>query len=468
EVLGTAEFMSPEQASGDPVDERSDLYSLAIVGHYALSARLPFQGDTVAATLAKQITQPAPPLATVAPEVPSNLAKALDRCLAKDPADRFADGEQLAEALSRALEMKREIPVALRMFVEHNRERMRGLSIVLAGATGYLVFSAFVIAEEGPIGLIMTALALLTGAAPAVMLVRMARELLRTGHSHQELLSALKTDIEARREEMAFELKAKKTWVDRVGLGLMIGGIGAAAIGTGAMVFLDLGIGTMTQAGYLVGLGSLAGMISAPIAVTRSGKRRGVPGVRWLKFWKSAIGEGVFKLAGFRLKRVVSENVAHRPTEMAIGMAADRLFEALPKDERQSFAELPSIVHRLEGDAEKMRARVKELDRLIDNVDHDEALGARAAPVGADLSDRRESMAADLQTARDGAQQRLTEAVSALETIRLELLRMHAGAGSVVSMTQDLTAARALSVDIEHVLHGKREVARLLASGGDG
>ena len=40
--------------------------------------------------------------------------------------------------------------------------------------------------------------------------------------------------------------------------------------------------------------------------------------------------------------------------EMAIGMAADRLFEALPKDERQSFAELPSIVHRLEGDAEKM------------------------------------------------------------------------------------------------------------------
>ncbi len=119
--------------------------------------------------------------------------------------------------------------------------------------------------------------------------------------------------------------------------------VAAAAIGTGAIVFLDLGIGAMTLAGYLVGLGSLAGMISAPIAVTRSGKRRGVPGVRWLKFWKSAIGEGVFKLAGFRLKRVVSENAAHRPTEMAIGMAADRVFEALPKDERQSFAELPSI-----------------------------------------------------------------------------------------------------------------------------
>ena len=115
--------MSPEQAASDPVDERSDLYSLAIVGHYLLSGKLPLQGDTVAATLAKQITQPAPPLATVALETPSNLAKAMDRCLAKDPADRFADGEQLAEALSRSLEMRREIPVALRMFVEHNRER---------------------------------------------------------------------------------------------------------------------------------------------------------------------------------------------------------------------------------------------------------------------------------------------------------------------------------------------------------
>ena len=91
--------MSPEQAAGDPVDERSNLYSLAIVGHYLLSGKLPLQGDTVAATLAKQITQPAPPLATVAPETPSNLAKAMDRCLAKDPADRFADGEQLVEAL---------------------------------------------------------------------------------------------------------------------------------------------------------------------------------------------------------------------------------------------------------------------------------------------------------------------------------------------------------------------------------
>ena len=468
EVLGTAEFMSPEQAAGDPVDERSDLYSLAIVGHYALSGQLPFQGDTVAATLAKQITQPAPPLATVAPEVPSDLAKAIDRCLAKDPADRFADGEQLADALSRALDMKREIPVALRVFIEHNRERLRGLPIVVAGAALYFGLSMFLIAEEGLAGLALTAFALLLGGTPVGMLIRMARELMRRGHSHQELLLALKTDIDARREEMAFELSAKKTWVDWVGLGLMIGGTAVATVSTGAVMLLDLSFQAVFAMGLGLSFGGLAAIIGAPIAVTRSGKRSRVPGTLWLKFWKSRIGKALFKVAGFRLKRVAGESMAHRPTEMAIGMAADRLYDALPKDVKKSFGELPSIVHRLEEDAEKMRARVKELDGLIDSIDHDQALGPRATAVGGqEVSDRRESLAADLQKARDGAQTRLTEAVSALETIRLELLRMHAGAGSVVSMTQDLTAAQALSDDIEHALEGRREVEALLEPGGN-
>jgi serine/threonine-protein kinase len=71
-------------------------------------------------------------------------------------------------------------------------------------------------------------------------------------------------------------------------------------------------------------------------------------------------------------------------------------------------------------------------------------------------------LAADLQRTRDAAQQHQAEAVGALETIRLELLRMHAGAGSVESLTADLGAAQALSEDIERLLAGKREVEELL------
>src|SRR5678815_1543860 len=60
EVLGTPEYMSPEQAAGDDVDARSDIYSLGIVGYYAVSGTLPFTAADARAVLAKQVTQPAP------------------------------------------------------------------------------------------------------------------------------------------------------------------------------------------------------------------------------------------------------------------------------------------------------------------------------------------------------------------------------------------------------------------------
>jgi len=469
EVLGTAEFMSPEQAAGDPIDERSDLYSLAVVGHYILSGQLPFQGETVAATLAKHMTLPAPPLATVAPEVPSNLAKAMDRCLAKDPAERFEDGEQLAGALSRALEVKREMPVALRAFIENTRERLAGGSLIVGLAAFYFVFSVIVIVqgvEYAFIGWIMAAFTLAFGVAPISLLIRMARDLLRSGYSHQVLLLALKNDLDARREEIAFHRGATKNWVDRLGFGLLVGGLAAAVGGTAAMMALPMSFAVLKVVGIVSGSGALAALVGGPISSEGFGKGRGDPGTRWLKFWKSRFGKTIFKLAGLRLQRVTSESSAHRPTEMAIGMAADRLFEELPKDVKGSLSELPSIVRKLEEDAEKMRARVKELDKLIDNIEHDEALGSRATAVGgSDVSDRRKTLAADLQKARDGAQKRLTEAVGALETVRLGLLRIHAGAGTVESMTQDLSAARALSDDLEHLHEGTREVEALLGKG---
>src|SRR5436309_504501 len=88
EVIGTPEFMSPEQALGEPVDARSDLYALGVVGYFALSGALPFEGAQATEVLAKQATEPPPPLSSVVPGVPRRLARAVEQCLATHAAAR--------------------------------------------------------------------------------------------------------------------------------------------------------------------------------------------------------------------------------------------------------------------------------------------------------------------------------------------------------------------------------------------
>ncbi len=103
-VMGTAHFMSPEQVQGGTLDGRSDLYALGVVGYFLLSGRLPFQGESTSAVLVSHVTRQPPPLLSVAPHLPRALAAVIDQCLAKDPVQRFPTGEDLSEALRRAME----------------------------------------------------------------------------------------------------------------------------------------------------------------------------------------------------------------------------------------------------------------------------------------------------------------------------------------------------------------------------
>ena len=103
-VLGSAHYMSPEQAAGDQLDGRSDLYSLGVVGFQILSGRLPFDGTEAASIMAQQVTRPAPSLASYAPALPTALVAVIDRSLSKQPSDRYPTGEAFAEALETALQ----------------------------------------------------------------------------------------------------------------------------------------------------------------------------------------------------------------------------------------------------------------------------------------------------------------------------------------------------------------------------
>ncbi|MFO0851344.1 MAG: protein kinase [Gemmataceae bacterium] len=102
-VMGTPDYMAPEQALGLPADARTDLYSLGAVAYFLLAGRPPFRCATVLDTLHAHARLPVEPLGAVAPNVPADLAAVVMRCLEKDPGRRPPDAASLDADLARSL-----------------------------------------------------------------------------------------------------------------------------------------------------------------------------------------------------------------------------------------------------------------------------------------------------------------------------------------------------------------------------
>ena len=102
QVMGTPEYMSPEQGGGARVDFRSDIYSLGCVVFEVFTGRAPFRGETPLATLYKHLHEPPPLEGAAAPALPEPLVPVLRKALAKEPSGRFASVAEFAEALRRA------------------------------------------------------------------------------------------------------------------------------------------------------------------------------------------------------------------------------------------------------------------------------------------------------------------------------------------------------------------------------
>jgi serine/threonine protein kinase len=96
EVMGTPQYLSPEQARGQTATPASDVYSLGVVAFECLAGRRPYVGDTPVATALAHLREPVPDLPD---DVPRDLATVVRRAMAKLPQDRFSDGAALAEAL---------------------------------------------------------------------------------------------------------------------------------------------------------------------------------------------------------------------------------------------------------------------------------------------------------------------------------------------------------------------------------
>src|SRR5262249_19465738 len=99
--IGTPAYMSPEQAAGErTLDPRTDIYSLGVVVYEMLAGEPPYTGPTAKAILARRFSEAPRPLRTVRDTIPEPIDQAVQRALAKAPADRFATGAQLAQALT--------------------------------------------------------------------------------------------------------------------------------------------------------------------------------------------------------------------------------------------------------------------------------------------------------------------------------------------------------------------------------
>jgi len=285
-VLGTAAFMSPEQARGEAVDARSDVYSLGVVAYYALSGRLPFDAATDGALLRLHITAPAPPLRAAAPVVPVRLAQVVDRCLAKDPWARFPDVARVVRAIVDAVAPPRA-PLAVRAFLIRGANRgLIGFALLPVAALAWL-YSGDLALRAAATAACGTALLL-----PAFAAIVRVRRLLVSGYRHDSLVAALAAERARRREELSFVYGAAPSGFERSMERLAR----VAVLVAGTSVWI-----TAAPFGLIAGSGVVA-LLAAIVARARTEARTDPRGERRLRFWRGPLGRALFRLAGLRLR----------------------------------------------------------------------------------------------------------------------------------------------------------------------
>ena len=440
---GTPEFMSPEQALGGEPGVPSDLYAFGVTAYYALSGRVPFTGEHATQILAQHCTSPVPPLASLGLTVPRKLAQLVERCLAKAPEARPASADVIAEQLGEAIEQRRELPVALRAFVKRNG-RMDGggtLLTLLGALAGGVGISAWL----GPAAGVLTIAGSMV-VAPVVFGITAARRLMQHGFAQPDLDPAFASELESVREEQSVQPRRVLTafeWAVRSVA--RIGATTSAALMPFALAGTVVPRFQSVQALLLVTLAFTSAVTIGWLALL--GLTRDVDVTFWRAAWTGRFGLLVFSIAKrWRGTAIVAPALTHRATELSLSLAAEQLFESLPRDTRAALGDVPSVLQRLQVDAAQLRAKVHQLQDVL-----------------GDAAVREQDTSFDtLREERTRVQQRLQDAVASLEALRLGLLRLHAGSMTVDGFTTHLGVAEELSADVARLVAAQTEVQQFL------
>lgn len=449
-ITGTANFMSPEQAANGTIDGRSDIYALGVVGYLAVSGRLPFESSNLPALLLRQATEEAPSVMNVAPGLPPAIGAAIDRCLARDPDERYADGEALAAALTPKQDTRPALPPTLRAWLGA-RNALLVPFMAWSGLFGTMALVNLAVwvtgnRPNGPADIVLLAGLASLPIFPIVGFhLNQARRQFLAGHTLADLRSALEI---ARREHAETEALVRDEREPRSHRMLRLGTVGA---GTWSLVSLLLvansvvpeNSGTMLFFFGGVGTTMLLGAISNALDVQfipdgiRSWWQTGLRN----RLWNSRVGAWFARRLGAPERSQLAGASAFRATEAALGVAASELFAALPSDYREELAELPAMISALEARAAAARAEAGAI--------------AAMAPAGAPGADVMEAR-------RKTATSQLAESVAALEGIRLDLLRLHAGATDLAPLTTLMDAARLMGEDLGRLADAHHEVERMV------
>jgi serine/threonine-protein kinase len=350
----------------------------------------------------------------------------------------------LAEQLSIALEQRREQPTALRAFVKRTG-RLDGGGTLIAGAG---VLSASIFASAALSGSLGVATFLLGATvAPFGYFVGAARRLTLLGFAHRDLEAAFKGESDQAREELAAEHGLEPSAIERWLPVLTKTSAGVSGLIVATLTLLPKHFLVRTALGptaeWIAVISGTVALLTTITLLARLERHRDVSTEFWSKVWVGRIGKMAFTVARKLLgNRTIGSATTHRATELSLGMAAEQLYESLPKDERQQLGDLPALLRRLQVDAQFLRVRYEELQEALKD--------AGDAGSGADY--------AELRSARDTIHAKLGDAVGALETIRLNLLRLHAGSATVEGLTTHLGLAAEVSKEVERIIAAQREV----------